>query len=49
MHPYVAAERGLADDVVDPRRTRRTLVCALRMLAAEHAPVPCRKHGDQPV
>ncbi|MFJ9816681.1 acyl-CoA carboxylase subunit beta [Streptomyces sp. NPDC101151] len=49
MHPYYAAERGLVDDVIDPRRTREVLVRSLRMLRAKHAHLPERKHGNQPV
>ncbi|MFD0567765.1 acyl-CoA carboxylase subunit beta [Kitasatospora saccharophila] len=49
MHPYYAAERGLVDDVIDPRHTRRVLIRSLRMLRAKHADLPQRKHGNQPV
>ena len=49
MHPYNAAERGLADDVIDPVRTREVLIRSLRMLRAGHAHLPERKHGNQPV
>ncbi|WP_333758174.1 acyl-CoA carboxylase subunit beta [Streptomyces sp. ISBFB 2968] len=48
MHPYYAAERGLVDDVVAPAETRSVLIGALRMLRDKHAPLPTRKHGNQP-
>ena len=48
MHPYYAAERGLVDDVIDPRETRYLLAQALRMLGAKAAPLPRRKHGNLP-
>ncbi|GGK26411.1 methylmalonyl-CoA carboxyltransferase [Streptomyces camponoticapitis] len=48
MHPYYAAERGLVDDVIDPRDTRKILIRSLAMLHAKHADVPCRKHGNPP-
>ncbi|WP_290439802.1 acyl-CoA carboxylase subunit beta, partial [Streptomyces sp. JHA26] len=48
MHPYYAAERGLVDDVIDPAETRDVLVSALAMLREKHAPLPLRKHGNQP-
>jgi acetyl-CoA carboxylase carboxyltransferase component len=48
MHPYYAAERGLVDDVIDPRETRAALIRALAMLRAKHAELPARKHGNQP-
>ncbi|CAL9429067.1 Propionyl-CoA carboxylase beta chain [Streptomyces sp. enrichment culture] len=49
MHPYYAAERGLVDDVIDPRDTRRLLIGSLRMLRAKHAELPSRKHGNPPM
>jgi acetyl-CoA carboxylase carboxyltransferase component len=48
MHPYYAAERGLVDDVIDPAETRARLIGALQMLRTKHAPIPSRKHGNQP-
>ncbi|GAA2502415.1 acyl-CoA carboxylase subunit beta [Streptomyces thermolineatus] len=48
MHPYYAAERGLVDDVIDPRRTRSVLIRSLGMLRAKHADLPSRKHGNPP-
>ncbi|MCI0688018.1 MAG: methylmalonyl-CoA carboxyltransferase, partial [Sporichthyaceae bacterium] len=48
MHPYYAAERGLIDDIIDPRDTRTVLIKALAMLHAKHADVPNRKHGNPP-
>ncbi|MFE9457559.1 acyl-CoA carboxylase subunit beta [Streptomyces californicus] len=48
MHPYYAAERGLVDAVIDPADTRVRLIDTLAMLRAKHAPLPSRKHGNQP-
>ncbi|MEU4273229.1 acyl-CoA carboxylase subunit beta [Streptomyces sp. NPDC026092] len=48
MHPYYAAERGLIDDVIDPRDTRAVLIRSLDMLRAKHADLPTRKHGNPP-
>ncbi|MFD8982770.1 acyl-CoA carboxylase subunit beta [Streptomyces sp. NPDC059564] len=48
MHPYYAAERGLVDDVIDPRETRTVLIRSLAMLRAKHADLPARKHGNPP-
>ncbi|MFF3752530.1 acyl-CoA carboxylase subunit beta [Streptomyces sp. NPDC002018] len=48
MHPYYAAERGLVDDVIDPRATRSVLIRSLEMLRAKHADLPARKHGNPP-
>ena len=48
MHPYYAAERGLVDDIIDPRETRYLLAEGLRMLRAKATPLPRRKHGNVP-
>ncbi|WP_431780687.1 acyl-CoA carboxylase subunit beta [Streptomyces chumphonensis] len=48
MHPYYAAERGLVDDVIDPAETRAVLIRTLAVLRDKHAPLPSRKHGNQP-
>lgn len=48
MHPYYAAERGLVDDVIDPRDTRAILIDSLAMLRNKHADLPSRKHGNPP-
>ncbi len=49
MHPYYAAERGLVDDVIDPRATREILIGSLAMLRDKHAELPSRKHGNPPL
>ncbi|MFF0116620.1 acyl-CoA carboxylase subunit beta [Streptomyces prasinus] len=48
MHPYYAAERGLVDDVIDPRETRRIIIRSLAMLRRKHTDLPSRKHGNPP-
>jgi acetyl-CoA carboxylase carboxyltransferase component len=48
-NPYVAAERGYVDDVIDPADTRRVLVRSLRMLASKREELPRRKHGNVPL
>ncbi|MGW7022516.1 acyl-CoA carboxylase subunit beta [Streptomyces decoyicus] len=48
VHPYYAAERGLIDDVIDPRDTRSVLIRSLAMLHTKHADLPSRKHGNPP-
>ncbi|MFD3701220.1 acyl-CoA carboxylase subunit beta [Streptomyces sp. NPDC058646] len=48
VHPYYAAERGLVDDVIDPRDTRAVLSRSLSMLATKDADLPRRKHGNPP-
>ncbi|MGH9127640.1 MAG: acyl-CoA carboxylase subunit beta [Acidimicrobiales bacterium] len=48
-NPYVAAERGYIDDVIDPADTRRVLIRSLAMLASKRAELPKRKHGNVPL
>ncbi len=48
-NPYVAAERGFVDDVIEPAETRPRLVKAMRMLATKRESVPARKHGNMPL
>ena len=49
MTPYIAAERGMVDDVIDPRETRMTLIRSLDMLRSKRASSPNRKHGNVPL
>jgi acetyl-CoA carboxylase carboxyltransferase component len=48
-NPYIAAERGYIDDVIDPRETRRVLVRSLEMLRTKKEKLPQRKHGNVPL
>jgi len=48
-NPYVAAERGYVDDVVEPRRTRPVLIDALETSLTKREPRPRRKHGNIPL
>ena len=48
-NPYVAAERGYVDDVIEPRRTRPVLIDALATAITKDEPRPRRKHGNIPL
>ncbi|HEV7504714.1 MAG TPA: acyl-CoA carboxylase subunit beta [Thermoanaerobaculia bacterium] len=48
-NPYVAAERGFVDSIIEPRRTRPEIVRALRQLGAKRSSVPPKKHGNIPL
>jgi propionyl-CoA carboxylase beta chain len=48
-NPYVAAERGFVDAVIEPRATRRHLVQAFRLLRHKKDHNPPRKHGNIPL
>jgi acetyl-CoA carboxylase carboxyltransferase component len=49
LNPYVAAERGYVDDVIDPSFTRQMLIDGLRMLESKKEELPPRKHGNMPL
>jgi acetyl-CoA carboxylase carboxyltransferase component len=48
-NPYVAAERGYVDDVIDPADTRRKLIAGLELLQSKKEVLPQRKHGNVPL
>jgi acetyl-CoA carboxylase carboxyltransferase component len=47
-NPYIAAERGYVDDVIDPADTRQVLIASLEMLRSKRENLPKRKHGNMP-
>jgi propionyl-CoA carboxylase beta chain len=47
--PYVAAERGFIDEVIEPRTTRLKLIRALEMLETKRDQNPPKKHGNIPL
>ena len=47
--PYVAAERGYIDDVIEPKETRPRLINALEMLSNKRDTNPAKKHGNIPL
>jgi acetyl-CoA/propionyl-CoA carboxylase carboxyl transferase subunit len=49
LNPYLAAERGYIDDVIDPAETRARLVAGLKMFASKRDDRPPRKHGNLPL
>ena len=48
-NPYVAAERGYVDDVIEPKETRPRLINALEMLENKRESNPPKKHGNNPL
>jgi propionyl-CoA carboxylase beta chain len=48
-NPFVAAEHGFIDDVIEPRQTRPYVIRALRMLATKVDTMPRKKHGNIPL
>ena len=47
--PFIAAEHGFIDDVIEPHETRPKLIRALRMLENKVASMPKKKHGNIPL
>ncbi len=47
--PYIAAERGFIDEVIEPRLTRPKLIGALEMLETKRDQNPPKKHGNIPL
>jgi propionyl-CoA carboxylase beta chain len=48
-NPYVAADRGFVDAVIQPRETRKKLIRALEMLDNKRDKNPSKKHGNIPL
>jgi propionyl-CoA carboxylase beta chain len=48
-NPFIAAERGYIDDVIEASRTRQVVARALAMLADKRVERPKRKHGNIPL
>jgi len=48
-NPFVAAERGYVDDVIEPHETRPRVIRALRMLENKVDTMPRKKHGNIPL
>ncbi|MGI0132593.1 MAG: acyl-CoA carboxylase subunit beta [Thermoplasmata archaeon] len=49
LNPYLAAERGYVDDVIDPSTTRARLVDGLTILGTKREDRPPKKHGNIPL
>ncbi|MCU1692913.1 MAG: carboxyl transferase [Frankiales bacterium] len=48
-NPYIAAERGFVDAVIEPSQTRREIAKALRLLQTKRETLPPKKHGNIPL
>ena len=49
VNPWVAAERGYVDEVIEPHETRFKLARSLEMLRTKRESLPQRKHGNIPL
>ena len=48
-NPYVAADRGFVDEVIEPRHTRRKIIAGLEMARSKRDKNPPRKYGNIPL
>ncbi len=48
-NPYIAADRGFVDDVLEPEETRPQLISDLEMLRSKRKSQPEKKHGNIPL
>jgi propionyl-CoA carboxylase beta chain len=48
-NPFVAAERGYIDEIIEPRDTRARLCAALELTRTKRDANPPRKHGNIPL
>jgi propionyl-CoA carboxylase beta chain len=48
-NPYVAADRGFVDEVIEPRHTRRKIIAGLDMTRTKRDKNPPKKHGNIPL
>lgn len=48
-NPYLAADRGFIDAVIEPNQTRAYITKALRALRTKRDTLPARKHGNIPL
>ena len=48
-NPYIAAERGYVDDVIDPAETRKKVIAGFEILRSKREEMRPRKHGCIPL
>ena len=48
-NPYVAAQRGYIDDIIEPSKTRLRIIRALSLLRNKRDTNPMKKHGNIPL
>ncbi len=48
-NPYVAAQRGYIDEIIEPSETREKLIAAFKLLEGKRSSLPSKKHGNIPL
>lgn len=49
LNPYIGAERGFVDAVIDPKLTRLELIDLLDLLSTKKEKIPVRRHDNSPL
>ncbi len=49
LNPYIAAERGSIDAIIDPTHTRRLVAACFDILASKRERLPQRRHDNSPL
>jgi acetyl-CoA carboxylase carboxyltransferase component len=49
LNPYVAADMGQIDEIIEPKETRPQLIAALDILRGKVGTNPPKKHGLMPM
>lgn len=49
LNPYIAADRGSIDTVIDPADTRSTVAAGLQLLSTKRESLPIRRHDNMPL
>ena len=49
MNPFVAASKGLIDEVIETDSVREKLISALKILENKRESLPFKKHGNIPL
>jgi len=49
LNPYVSAQQGRIDLIIDPKDTRKTLIKCLEILINKREKIPEKKHGNTPM
>lgn len=47
--PYIAAERGMVDMIIEPKNSRPVIINALQMLQSKRESRPAKRHGNIPL
>ena len=49
LNPWVAAELGYIDDIIEPAQSRAKIIQAFKLLTGKRQSIPAKKHGNIPL